>query len=67
VAGRRSGLGLGLGLERLGRLLPAVGRQDCGLRPGRGNDGQSGTQCPVSLRQREEVQEMLRFPRAKVR
>ena len=25
-------------------------------------DGQSGTQCPVSLRQREEVQEVLRFP-----
>jgi hypothetical protein len=33
VAGRRSGLGLGL--DRLGLLLPAVGRQAGRLRPGR--------------------------------
>ena len=32
-------------------------------RPGHRAKGQGGAQCPVPLRQREEVQEMLRFPR----
>jgi hypothetical protein len=43
------------------RAGPASRQADAGTW-GRRANGQSGTQCPVSLRQREEVQEMLRVP-----